>query len=186
MLPFSNFSDDREQQYLADGLTEDLIIDGDTAKIYQIFLNLVDNAVKYTPEGGLISITIHRDGRFAEVRVRDTGIGISTEHQKKIFDRFYRVDRARSRELGGAGLGLSIVQWKVEVHGGEIRVESEPGQGSTFIVRLPLLVETLAHTEPKPRDKSKSHYAFELTKLLKRGKDSNGKEAKGEEKKARQ
>lgn len=153
--------------------TEDLVIEGDQAKIYQIFLNLVDNAVKYTPEGGLISLTIHRDGRFAEVRVRDTGIGISAEHQKKIFDRFYRVDRARSRELGGAGLGLSIVQWKVEVHGGEINVESEPGQGSTFIVRLPLLVETLTPAEVQPRDKSKSHYAFELSKLLKR---ANGKE----------
>lgn len=150
--------------------TEDLMIEGDQAKVYQIFLNLVDNAVKYTPEGGLISITIHRDGRFAEVRVRDTGIGISSEHQKKIFDRFYRVDRARSRELGGAGLGLSIVQWQVEVHGGEISVESEPGQGSTFIVRLPLLVETLtpSTTAPAPKTKAKSHYSFELTKLLKR------------------
>jgi heavy metal sensor kinase len=150
--------------------TETLMIEGDQAKVYQIFLNLVDNAVKYTPEGGLISITIHRDGRFAEVRVRDTGIGISAEHQKKIFDRFYRVDRARSRELGGAGLGLSIVQWKVEVHGGTIRVESEPGQGSTFIVRLPLLEESVAAPATTVPEKSKSHYSFELTKLLKRSK----------------
>jgi heavy metal sensor kinase len=160
--------------------TENLIIEGDQAKVYQIFLNLVDNAVKYTPEGGLISITIHRDGGFAEVRVRDTGIGISAEHQKKIFDRFYRVDRARSRELGGAGLGLSIVQWKVEVHGGEIRVESEPGQGSTFIVRLPLLVTAPTTPTTTGSDKPKSSYSFDVTKLLKRSKEAAAKEANGQ------
>ena len=160
--------------------TENLIIEGDQAKVYQIFLNLVDNAVKYTPEGGLISITIHRDGKFAEVRVRDTGIGISAEHQKKIFDRFYRVDRARSRELGGAGLGLSIVQWKVEVHGGDIRVESEPGQGSTFIVRLPLLVEPAPVAATPGPEKPKSSYSFDVARLLKRSKEGQkvaGKEA---------
>jgi heavy metal sensor kinase len=162
--------------------TEELMIEGDQAKIYQIFLNLVDNAVKYTPEGGLISITIHRDGRFAEVRVRDTGIGISAEHQKKIFDRFYRVDRARSRELGGAGLGLSIVQWQVEVHGGSISVESEPGQGSTFIVRLPLVEEPALASGTTPPEKAKSHYTFDVTRLLKRSKDGNGKESEKEKK----
>jgi heavy metal sensor kinase len=163
--------------------SENLFIEGDQAKVYQIFLNLVDNAVKYTPEGGLISITLHRDGAFAEVRVRDTGIGISAEHQKKIFDRFYRVDRARSRELGGAGLGLSIVQWKVEVHGGTIRVESEPGQGSTFIVRLPLLEESVVKATPAVPEKSKGHYSFDVTRLLKRGaKEPNGKEGAPSEK----
>lgn len=146
--------------------SENLFIRADHAKLYQMFLNLVDNAVKYTPEGGMISITVHRDGTFAEVRVRDTGIGISPEHRKKIFDRFYRVDKARSRELGGAGLGLSIVQWIVEIHGGTINVESEPGQGSTFIVRLPLLEETpKPETVAAPTHKAR---AFELSRFLKR------------------
>lgn len=145
----------------------------DRAKLYQVFLNLVDNAVKYTPEGGLISITQHRDGKFAEVRVRDTGIGISSEHQKKIFDRFYRVDKARSRELGGAGLGLSIVQWTVGAHGGVITVESEPGQGSTFIVKLPLMIQE-EQLGPQPAIIKKRHgvqhalEALDVTKFLKK------------------
>ncbi|MBS1912168.1 MAG: heavy metal sensor histidine kinase [Bacteroidetes bacterium] len=146
--------------------SETFFIMADHAKLYQMFLNLVDNAVKYTPEGGMISIAVHRDGKFAEVRVRDTGIGISPEHRKKIFDRFYRVDKARSRELGGAGLGLSIVQWIVEIHGGTIAVESEPGQGSTFIVRLPLLEETpKAENVPAASPKTR---AFELSRFLRR------------------
>jgi signal transduction histidine kinase len=152
---------------------EDLIVNADHAKLYQMLLNLVDNAVKYTPEGGLISITLHRDGNFAEVRVRDTGIGISAEHQKKIFNRFYRVDKARSRELGGAGLGLSIVQWTVQAHGGTIVVESEPGQGSTFIVRLPLLVESPKAKEITPVTTQKQRgigHAFDVTRFLKKPK----------------
>lgn len=117
---------------------EELIINADRGKLYQMFLNLVDNAVKYTPAGGMITLTVHRDGTCAEVHVRDNGIGIPKEAREKIFDRFYRVDKARSRDLGGAGLGLSIVQWIVASHDGTIRVESEPGKGSDFIVRLPL------------------------------------------------
>jgi len=148
--------------------SEDLFIEADRAKLYQMFLNLVDNAVKYTPEGGMISIAVHRDGVFAEVRVRDTGIGINPEHRTKIFDRFYRVDKARSRDLGGAGLGLSIVQWIVQIHGGVIAVESEPGQGSTFIVRLPLVVEPTLEPEEGSRKQQKRAHAFELTKFLKK------------------
>ena len=152
--------------------SEDLNVLADNAKLYQMFLNLVDNAVKYTPEGGLISMTIHKDGEFAEVRVRDTGIGISPENQKKIFDRFYRVDKARSRELGGVGLGLSIVRWTVEAHDGTIRVESEPGQGSTFIVRIPLLADPAAPEPPvdaSAEARRSFRHSFELGKILKRG-----------------
>lgn len=164
--------------------SEDLFIEADRAKLYQMFLNLVDNAVKYTPEGGMISIAIHRDGNYAEVRVRDTGIGISPEHRTKIFDRFYRVDKARSRELGGAGLGLSIVQWIVQIHGGTITVESEPGQGSIFIVRIPLLVETpeVREDEADSRKQQKRTHAFELTKFLKRPQKGELMEAKDREK----
>jgi signal transduction histidine kinase len=120
---------------------EELIVNGDHARLYQMFLNLLDNAVKYTPQGGAVSLTLHRDGDYAEIRVRDTGIGISPEDQKKIFDRFYRVDKARSRAQGGVGLGLAIVEWTVRAHDGQILVESDPGRGSTFVVRLPLVTE---------------------------------------------
>lgn len=161
--------------YITFRANEDLTIDADRPKLYQVFLNLVDNAVKYTPEGGMISLTIHRDKNVAEVRVRDTGIGISSEHQKKIFDRFYRVDKARSREMGGVGLGLSIVQWTVQAHDGEIRVESEPGQGSTFVVRLPLLNPTpqnedMGITPPRHRTLAQT---FDVKRLLKKPKGSS-------------
>ena len=153
---------------------EEIFVLGDHAKLYQMFLNLVDNAVKYTPEGGLISITLHSDANFAEVRVRDTGIGISPENQKKIFDRFYRVDKARSREMGGAGLGLSIVLWIVEYHHGFISVESEPGQGSTFVVRLPLYVASVPAEVPAEVDGegrgSMLRHGIGVSKLLKRPK----------------
>ncbi len=151
---------------------EDLFVSADGGKLRQVFLNLIDNAVKYTPSGGMISIAIHREGNWAEVRVRDTGIGIEREHVRKIFDRFYRVDKARSRELGGAGLGLSIVQWIIQIHNGTISVESEPGQGSTFIVRLPLLndsPEREAQPEEPPRRRG---IHMDVGRLLKRPRES--------------
>ena len=106
-----------------------------------MILNLLDNAVKYTPAGGEISLALTRQNGNAEIVVRDTGIGIPEADRQRIFDRFYRVDKARSRALGGAGLGLSIVRWIVEVHGGEIHIDSSPGRGSTFTVDLPLKAE---------------------------------------------
>lgn len=120
---------------------ERLMIEGDSPRLYQMLLNLLDNAVKYTSHGGAITLTLHRDEGMAEIRVRDTGIGISREDQERIFDRFYRVDKARSRAQGGVGLGLSIVEWTIRAHNGEISVESELSIGSTFIVRLPILLE---------------------------------------------
>ena len=103
-----------------------------------MLLNLLDNAVKYTPAGGEISLALVRQNGNAEIVVRDTGIGIPAEAQPRIFDRFYRVDKARARAMGGAGLGLSIAQWIVEAHGGAITLASSPGQGSTFKVVLPM------------------------------------------------
>lgn len=135
---------------------EDLYVEADGAKLYQMFLNLVDNAVKYTPAGGMISIAIHREGKWAEIRVRDTGIGIDEGHLRRVFDRFYRVDKARSREEGGAGLGLAIVQWIVEIHRGTIDIESEAGKGSTFIVRLPLIPDTPEIEAPLPEPRRRS------------------------------
>jgi signal transduction histidine kinase len=103
-----------------------------------MLLNLLDNAVKYTPAGGEISIALRSNTGNAQIIVSDTGMGIPAADQPRIFDRFYRVDKARSRAQGGAGLGLSIARWIVEGHGGTITVESSPGQGSVFTVELPL------------------------------------------------
>jgi two-component system, OmpR family, phosphate regulon sensor histidine kinase PhoR len=115
-----------------------LVCECDSGAIHQILNNLLDNAVKYTPEGGAIALGARqRDGRV-EYFVRDTGAGIPAEHIPRLFERFYRVDKARSRELGGTGLGLAIVKHLVLAHRGTVRVESEPGRGSTFYFELPL------------------------------------------------
>jgi two-component system, OmpR family, phosphate regulon sensor histidine kinase PhoR len=111
---------------------------GDERGIEQVLLNLLDNAVKYTPAGGRVRVT----GRASaadqvEITVRDTGHGIEPKHLPRIFERFYRVDKGRSRELGGTGLGLSIVKNLVNLMQGDVRVDSKPGEGSTFFVELP-------------------------------------------------
>ena len=99
--------------------------------------NLLENAVRYTPQAGRITVTVDQDGDLATLTVADTGIGIPTRDLPRIFERFYRVDRARSRETGGTGLGLSIARHVVEQHGGRIRARSELGRGTTFTVTLP-------------------------------------------------
>lgn len=111
---------------------------GDPSALRQGLGNLLDNALKYTPEGGKVSLRAEAIDGQALVEIADTGIGIEPEDQARIFERFYRVDKARSRELGGTGLGLSIVKHTVLSHGGEISVESEPGRGSRFRLRIPL------------------------------------------------
>ncbi len=103
----------------------------------QMFINLIDNAVKYTPENGKIEVRISRDNSHILTEITDNGIGIPKEHLPRIFERFYRVDKTRSRNLGGTGLGLSIVKHIVIMHGGRIEVQSEEGKGSKFSVTLP-------------------------------------------------
>jgi len=115
----------------------DVTLQADEDLLLQLLLNLLDNAVKYTPTGGQVTVGWSLDSQHVELWVRDTGIGIASEHVPHIFDRFYRVDRARSRAEGGAGLGLSICRWIAEAHRGSISVQSTPGQGSTFTVALP-------------------------------------------------
>jgi two-component system phosphate regulon sensor histidine kinase PhoR len=110
---------------------------GDTETFQQIFDNLIDNAIKYTNPGGSVTVAARREGPRVRIDVCDTGVGIPQEDLPRIFERFYRVDRARARELGGTGLGLSIVKHSVQALGGEIRVESELGKGSAFTVRFP-------------------------------------------------
>lgn len=109
----------------------------DQGAVEQVIGNLLDNAIKYTPAGGRITLSVEAQGHGVVVRVADTGMGIPDEDQARIFERFFRVDRARSRALGGTGLGLSIVKHLVQAMGGDIFVESELGRGSTFELRLP-------------------------------------------------
>ncbi|MGZ3524576.1 MAG: sensor histidine kinase [Thermodesulfobacteriota bacterium] len=131
---------------------EDIHLFGDALRLRELFINLIENGIKYTEEGGSIRIFLQKvssarnqsgwlereKGELVKIIVSDTGIGIAQEDQERIFDRFFRVDKARSREQGGSGLGLSICKWIVEAHQGDIEVESELGKGSSFIVRLPL------------------------------------------------
>ena len=119
---------------------QSMVLQGDGELIKRMILNLLDNAVKYTPMGREVSISLKRQNLHAEIVVSDTGIGIPQADQLHVFDRFYRVDKTRSRAMGGAGLGLSIVQWIVEVHAGTVKVESAPNRGSKFTVELPLLL----------------------------------------------
>lgn len=113
-------------------------ISGDKAKIEQVLINILSNAVKYTPDGGKIDITGGQKGNKVWVKIRDNGIGIPEEDLSRIFDRFYRVDKARSRESGGTGLGLSIAREIVLRHGGDILIESAAGSGTTVTVILPI------------------------------------------------
>jgi two-component system phosphate regulon sensor histidine kinase PhoR len=117
---------------------EDAIAWCDSEAVSQILSNLLDNAIKYTHPGGTITVGASTSGDFVEIRVRDTGIGIPPEDVPRLFERFYRVDKARSRELGGTGLGLSIVKHLVAAQSGSIRVESLVNKGSTFYFTLPL------------------------------------------------
>ena len=111
---------------------------GDPHRLDQLVGNLVGNAIKYTPEGGTITLSLYQDGGWARLDVADTGMGIPAEHLPHIFERFYRVDKAHSRRSGGSGLGLAIVKGIAEQHGGKVSVTSEPGKGSTFSVWLRL------------------------------------------------
>jgi two-component system, OmpR family, sensor histidine kinase SenX3 len=112
-------------------------VQGDETQLTSMFTNLVDNAVKYTPPGGRVEVTGGFEGSEIVIRVSDTGIGIPEGKLPRIFERFYRVDKARSKETGGTGLGLSIVRHVAENHGGRVTVESTLGEGSTFTVYLP-------------------------------------------------
>jgi signal transduction histidine kinase len=111
---------------------------GDSDRLKQLMLNLVDNAIKYTPAGGTVSLSLSRQNGWAHLTVSDTGVGIPQEDLPHIFDRFYRVDKARNRLQGGSGLGLAIAKWIVQAHGGGIQVNSRVGEGTTFTVTLPV------------------------------------------------
>jgi len=118
-----------------------LEVDGDLTLLVTALSNLVENAIAYSPADASVSVTRRRCGDWVEIAVTDRGIGIAPEHQKRVFERFFRVDPARSRATGGTGLGLAIVKHVLANHGGEVRLWSSPGTGSTFTMRLPVHVE---------------------------------------------
>lgn len=115
---------------------KEVLIQGDLHRLKQVFINLIANAISYTPSGGVVAVSLKEYESKVQVKVKDTGIGIEKEEIPRIFERFYRVDRARSRNSGGTGLGLAIVKHLVEAHHGTIRVKSEVGKGSEFIINL--------------------------------------------------
>ncbi len=132
-------AEEKEQTLSVEG-DENLTVMADRTILRQALINLIDNAVKYSPVKGEIRVRVTGNERDAKIKVEDNGPGISREHRGRIFERFYRVDKARTRAAGGSGLGLSIAQWAVAVNGGRIDVESAPGKGSIFCICLPRAV----------------------------------------------
>jgi heavy metal sensor kinase len=121
-------------------VAKNVFVKGDRSRLQQVIVNLVANAINYTPEAGEVEVIVRGDGRKAILEVSDNGVGISAEALPHVFERFYRADKARSRNSGGAGLGLAIVKSVCAAHGAEIKVSSQEGHGSRFTVELPLLV----------------------------------------------
>ena len=128
----------KKKQELTVDCAESCEMFADPGKLSQVCYNIIENAIKYTPEGGTIRVSLHRDIRDAVLEISDTGVGIPQDDLPHVFDRFYRVDKARGRDTGGTGLGLSIVQQIVRLHGGSVTVQSKLGKGTTFTVQLPL------------------------------------------------
>jgi signal transduction histidine kinase len=115
-----------------------LIARVDTRRLHQVVKNLLSNAIKFTPGQGELTLALAQQGDMARLELRDTGIGIASEHLPRLFDKFFQADPGLTRTYGGVGLGLAVVKASVEAHGGCIAVDSEPGRGSTFVVTLPL------------------------------------------------
>ena len=126
-----------EKQQRIEVTAPPLALRADRELLRLALMNLVHNAIRYSPEGGAIGLRVGRRASHAVVEVIDQGPGIAAEHRHKVFERFYRVDKARSRASGGAGLGLAIARWAVERQGGRIELESQPGQGSLFRIVIP-------------------------------------------------
>jgi len=144
----------RSLGFLVSVTETELNVMGDKTALQQLLNILLDNAVKYTPPPGQISLLLDERGDQAVIRVADTGIGIASEDQGKIFERFYRADKARSRDFGGAGLGLAIALWIVQQHNGSIAVESTPGKGSAFEVHLPVWHEARSASGRQVQDQN--------------------------------
>ncbi|MFD1338887.1 sensor histidine kinase [Microbacterium lemovicicum] len=136
-----------------------LYVQGDMQVLSEAVGNLLANAIAYSPAGSSVGIGVRAVGDVVEIAVTDRGIGISEADQQRIFERFYRADQARSRRTGGTGLGLSIVKYAVQRHGGEVRLWSRPGRGSTFTIRLPLVEAPEDQSRPKKPTRKKKPVA---------------------------
>jgi two-component system, OmpR family, phosphate regulon sensor histidine kinase PhoR len=136
---FTNLSAKASEKQISLGneVAKGTIVLADAGRLEQMLTNLIDNAIKFNREGGNVTVSHARDNENDIISVTDSGEGISNEHLQRIFERFYRTDRARSREIGGTGLGLAIVKHLARLHGGEISVTSTPGKGSVFSIELP-------------------------------------------------
>lgn len=132
-----------------------LYVRGDAQVLSEAVGNLIANAIAYSPRGSNVGVGVKAVGDVVEIAVTDRGIGIAEGDQERVFERFYRADQARSRRTGGTGLGLAIVKHAVQRHGGEVRLWSRPGRGSTFTIRLPLIAPPADQVAPKPRRKKK-------------------------------
>ena len=137
-------AEDKQIQVTCAGSTG-IWVEGDRARLKQVVVNLLDNAIKYTPRGGAVSLSVEAENGKAILEVADNGIGIPADLLPRVFERFFRVDKARSRERGGAGLGLSIVKSICAAHHGQVEVSSEPGRGSRFRVELPRVEPSAGH-----------------------------------------
>lgn len=141
-----------KRQRIVTGGDDGLVVFGDHNLLVTAVRNMLDNAVAYSPEGTRVSVGVRRRGPLVEIAVVDEGVGIAPDEQERVFERFYRVDPARSRDTGGTGLGLSIVKHVAADHGGDVTVWSQPGRGSTFTLRLPVAdpgsPDTDGHDDP--------------------------------------
>lgn len=145
----NNFKAERRKVKIQFVAEKDLRVIGDEEMLAVAFKNIIENAIVYSPEGSKVGVSLEKNGNLAEVKVVDSGVGIAKEDQKRIFERFYRTDPARSRQTGGTGLGLSIVKHVITSHLGEIKLASKPGIGSTFTLRLPLADKKLVAKNKK-------------------------------------
>ncbi len=128
-----------KEMHLISHFRAELVVRANSSLVEQALVNLIDNAIKYTEAKGEVRVEVLQAGEFAEIRVSDTGPGIDSQHLSRLFERFYRIDQGRSRQLGGTGLGLAIVKHIAQVHGGRVGVESVVGEGTTFSFFLPLV-----------------------------------------------
>jgi heavy metal sensor kinase len=135
-LSLGILAEERDQRLVL-GITEDVIVSADRLVLREAVTNLLDNAIKYSPAGSRIALRVERSRDEAVLAIEDEGPGIAPEHRERVFHRFFRVDEARSRDRGGAGLGLAIAKWAVEIHGGQIAVNGRAGGGSEFRIVLP-------------------------------------------------
>jgi signal transduction histidine kinase len=142
-------AEERTQLITVDA-AEGIVVTADRLVLREAITNVVDNAIKYGPRASTISIRVYTDRSQAHITVADEGPGIAPEHRERIFDRFFRLDQARSRDSGGTGLGLAIAKWAVEVNGGQISVEGGADRGATFRIVLPIGATPIASATDMP------------------------------------